>query len=134
MSLHILTLKAPLLYARKSSQNPHETPAPKGIIGKLCSGSRWPIFLLQALLSSLFPRSQCSDTIVPFSSAISIVSIDWSWGNSRRRTKCEFLPAFLISAGKDKPFGGWGLLLELSVIMGCIFLSLLLSNYLAVSS
>lgn len=47
-------LEAFLLYAQKSSQNLRETPAPKGIIWQLCSGSRWPIFLLQALLFSHF--------------------------------------------------------------------------------
>lgn len=78
-------------------------------------------------LPSLFPRSQYSDTVVPFSSAISIVSIDWPLGNFGRRTKCESLLAFLISAVKDDQasLGGGVLLLELSVIMGSIFLSLL---------
>lgn len=68
-------LGAFLLCAHKSSHRLSETPAPRGIPWQPCSHSRWPISLLQALLSSLFPRSRYSDTVVPFSSAISIVSI-----------------------------------------------------------
>lgn len=64
MTLHILTLKSSLFYGQKSSQNLQETPAPKAITWQLCSASPWPIFLLQALLSSLSPRSRHSDTVV----------------------------------------------------------------------